>query len=230
MPKTAGSLPVLRTSNTTLPGAMFAVAATHLPLSSMTRTCGGATWDGVTPAPLVTGKKKMSVAIEILAHKPAFGGINLKIGGRTWLDAGERPHQPFGSLAPWHAIRHDAARRQFIMEQVIPGRKRIRLMEANAAHGGRNRKRHTNVIVESGFVIALTEMAMEMRVQFAQVSEALDNVGAHRTNQQPVHVEQPGHAGMEEKIDPFSFGNRLLDGELDRIDAVECLVRTRAQQ
>src|ERR1700691_3834888 len=35
---------------------------------------------------------------------------------------------------------------------------------------------------------------------------------------------------MEEKIDPFSFGNRFLGGELDRIDAVECLVRTRAQQ
>src|SRR3954468_2842025 len=35
---------------------------------------------------------------------------------------------------------------------------------------------------------------------------------------------------MEEKIDPFSFGNRFLCGELDRIDAVECLVRARAQQ
>jgi hypothetical protein len=30
--------------------------------------------------------------------------------------------------------------------------------------------------------------------------------------------------GMEEKIDPFSFGNRFLCGELDRIDAVGCLV------
>src|SRR5438128_8720487 len=35
---------------------------------------------------------------------------------------------------------------------------------------------------------------------------------------------------MEEKIDRFSFGNRFLGGELDRIDAVECLVRARAQQ
>jgi hypothetical protein len=51
MPNTAGSLPALRTSNTTLPGAMFAVAATHLPLSSMTGTWGGVTWGGVTSAP-----------------------------------------------------------------------------------------------------------------------------------------------------------------------------------
>jgi hypothetical protein len=35
---------------------------------------------------------------------------------------------------------------------------------------------------------------------------------------------------MEEKIDRFSFDNRFLDGELDRIDAVERLVRARAQQ
>ena len=172
----------------------------------------------------------MGVAFEILAQKPAFGGINLKIGRKTWLYAGERPHQPFGSLAPWHAVGHYAARRHFIIEDVIPGRKRIRFMEADAAHGGRNRKRHRDVIVERGVVIALTEVAVEMRVQFAQASEALDDVGAHGTNQQPVHVEEPGHAGMEEKIDRFSFVNRFLRGELDWIDAVECLVRTRAQQ
>jgi pimeloyl-ACP methyl ester carboxylesterase len=52
MPNTSGSLPALRTSNTTLPGAMFAGAVTHLPLSSVTGT-----WDGVTAAPLSTGKK-----------------------------------------------------------------------------------------------------------------------------------------------------------------------------
>jgi hypothetical protein len=34
----------------------------------------------------------------------------------------------------------------------------------------------------------------------------------------------------EEKIDCFSFGNRFLDGELDRIDAVERLIHARAQQ
>src|SRR3979490_1231297 len=137
--------------------------------------------------------KKLGVAIEILAHKPAFGGINLKIGRRTSLYAGERPHQAFGSLAPWHAVGHYAARRHFITEDVIPCRKRIRFMEADAAHGGRNPKRHRDVIVEGGAVIALTEVAVEMRVQFAQGPEALDDVGAHRTNQQPVHVEQPSN-------------------------------------
>src|SRR5579864_970606 len=35
---------------------------------------------------------------------------------------------------------------------------------------------------------------------------------------------------MEEEIDRFSFGNRFLRAELDRIDAVERLVRARAQQ
>jgi hypothetical protein len=35
---------------------------------------------------------------------------------------------------------------------------------------------------------------------------------------------------VEEKIDAFGFGNRFLCGELDRIDAVECLVRARAKQ
>src|ERR1700677_3601242 len=35
---------------------------------------------------------------------------------------------------------------------------------------------------------------------------------------------------MEEKIDSFGFGNRFVRGELDRIDAVERLVRARAQQ
>src|SRR6516165_10673774 len=93
------------------------------------------------------------------------------------------------------------------MEDIIPGRKRIRFMEADAAHGGRNRKRHLNVIVERGVVIALTEVAVEMRVQFAQASEALDNVGAHWTDQQPVHVEQPNHAGMEEKVDLVTAGH-----------------------
>ena len=35
---------------------------------------------------------------------------------------------------------------------------------------------------------------------------------------------------MKEKIDRFSLGNRFVGGELDRIDAVERLVRARAQQ
>ncbi len=69
-----------------------------------------------------------------------------------------------------------------------------------------------------------------MRVQFAQASEALDDVGAHRTHQQPVHVEQTGDAAMEKKIDRFRLGNRFLRGELDRVDAVERLVGARAQQ
>jgi hypothetical protein len=33
---------------------------------------------------------------------------------------------------------------------------------------------------------------------------------------------------VEEKIDRFSFDNRFLDGERDRIDAVEFLVRAGA--
>ena len=76
----------------------------------------------------------MGVAFEILAQKRAFGDVNLKIGGRTWLYAGERPHQPFGSLDPWHAVGHYAARRHFIMEDVIPGRKRIRFMEGETVN------------------------------------------------------------------------------------------------
>jgi hypothetical protein len=54
-----------------------------------------------------------------------------------------------------------------MMEQVIRGRQRIRFMEADAPHGGRNRKRHRDVIVKRSVVIALTEVAVEMRVQFA---------------------------------------------------------------
>src|SRR5579872_6838715 len=73
-------------------------------------------------------------------------------------------------------------------------------------------------------------MTAEMRVQLAQGSEALDDVGTHRTNQLPVHVEQPGHAAVEKEIDRLAFRNRFLGGELDRIDAVERLVRARAQQ
>src|SRR5579883_3462438 len=94
----------------------------------------------------------LGVAFEILSQKRAFGGVNLEIGDRAWLYAGERPHQPFRSLAPWRAVRHQAARRQFVMENVVPGRKRIRFMESDAAHGGRNRKRHRDVIVERGVV------------------------------------------------------------------------------
>src|SRR6516164_92643 len=111
--------------------------------------------------------KKMGVAFEILDEKRALSGINLKTGHRTWFDAGEHPHQGFGSLVPWHAVGQYPVRCEFIMEDVIPGRKRIRFMEADAAHGGRNRKRHHDVIVEGCVVIALTKMAVEMRVQFA---------------------------------------------------------------
>jgi hypothetical protein len=35
---------------------------------------------------------------------------------------------------------------------------------------------------------------------------------------------------MEEKVDCFSFHNRFLDGERDRIDSVERLISARAQQ
>ena len=72
-------------------------------------------------------------------------------------------------------------------------------------------------------------------MQLAQAAKALHHVGAHRTNEQPVHVEQPGYAGVEEEIDGLSFGDRLLGGELDRINtvaagraAVQERVRSRA--
>src|SRR5262249_26106764 len=139
--------------------------------------------------PAGDGEEKMSIAFEILDEKRALSGNNLKAGHRTWLYAGEHPHQGLGSLVPWHAVGQYPVRREFIMEDVIPGRKRLRFMEADAAHGGRNRKRDHDVIVERGVVIALTEVAVEMRVQFAQAPEALHNVGAHRTNELPVHVE-----------------------------------------
>ena len=58
--------------------------------------------------PACDREKKLGVACEILAQKRAVGGIDLKIGRRIWLYAGERPHQPFGSLAPWHAVGHYA--------------------------------------------------------------------------------------------------------------------------
>src|ERR1700733_12168528 len=134
-------------------------------------------------------EKELGVAVEILAQKRAFGGINLKSGRRTGLDAGKRPYQVLGGHPPWHAVGRDAARREFIMEEVIPGRKRVRLMEADATNSGRHRKRYRDVVVERDFVIALTKLAVELRVQFAQGSETLDNVGAHRTNRHPLHVE-----------------------------------------
>ena len=56
--------------------------------------------------PACDREKKLGVAFEILAQKRAFGGINLEIDRRTRLYAGDRPHQPFGNLAPWHAVGH----------------------------------------------------------------------------------------------------------------------------
>jgi hypothetical protein len=115
--------------------------------------------------------------------------MNLKISYRTWLYAHEGPHQAFHRLAPRQAIAQYAARRHFVKKGVVPSRKRIRIMKADAAHGGRNGERHRDIIVERSVVIGLAEAAVEMRVQFAQASEAVHDVGAHRTNQQPVHVE-----------------------------------------
>ena len=133
--------------------------------------------------------EKLGVAFEVLAQKAAFGGFNLKTRCSTRLYAGERPHESFGGLAPRHAVAQYATRRHFIIENVLPGRERSRLMEADAAHDRRDRKHYRDVIVERCVEIAVTEVAVEMRMQFAQASEAFDNVGAHRTNEQPVHVE-----------------------------------------
>ena len=62
-------------------------------------------------------------------------------------------------------------------------------MKADAAHGRRNGEGHGDIIIERGVVIALAEVAVEMRVQFAEATEALHDVGAHRANEHPVHVE-----------------------------------------
>ena len=139
--------------------------------------------------PAFDGKEKLGVAVEILAEQRAFGDIDLEIGHSTRLDADERPYQAFGGLAPWHPIGHETARRESALEDVVPSRKPLRLVETNAAHGGRYRERHRDVIVERGVVVTLTELTVEMRVQLAQASETPDDVGAHQTNQQPVHVE-----------------------------------------
>src|SRR5262249_34338401 len=81
-------------------------------------------------------EKTLGIAVEVLAEKRALSGIDLETGRSTRLDAGEHPDQPFGGLAPWRAVGHDAVRRQLVMKDVVPGRKRIRLMEADAPHGG----------------------------------------------------------------------------------------------
>ena len=56
----------------------------------------------------------------------------------------------------------------------------------------REARRRTAIIklsLTGGVVVALAEVAVEMRVEFAQATEARNDVGAHRANEHPVHVE-----------------------------------------
>ena len=63
---------------------------------------GHAAWRD-TPVPC-DREKKSRIALEISAKKATFGGINLKIGFRTRLNAPERLHQASHRFAPRHAV------------------------------------------------------------------------------------------------------------------------------
>src|SRR5258708_28542356 len=103
----------------------------------------------------------------------------------SWLYAHEGPHQAFHRLAPRQAIAQYAARRHFVKKGVAPSRKRIRIMKADAAHGGRNGERHRDIIVERSVVIGLAEAAVEKRVQFAPASETFPDGAAQPTTSSP---------------------------------------------
>ena len=76
-----------------LPGAMLAaVAATTV--VERNRHAGRR-----VPIPSVTGKRNWASLSKSWPNS-AFGGVDLEACGRTWFDAGEHPHQPFGGLVP----------------------------------------------------------------------------------------------------------------------------------
>ena len=77
----------------------------------------------------------MGIAVEILAEKRAFNNIDLDIGTEP---GAMRMSTLTRLLAVSFQARRRASGRQtsICREDVVPGRKRIRLMEADGAHRG----------------------------------------------------------------------------------------------
>lgn len=94
-------------------------------------------------------------------------------------------------------------------------------MITDAAHGRRNREGYGDVVVEHGFVVALAQVTMIVAMELLQAVQAFHHVGAHRTEQQPVHLEQADQCSMQEQIDGLAVGDALVGREADRIDAEE---------
>ena len=81
-------------------GQLASVANFEHDLAGRDVCCGGRAFAAVEydrhmgrryTRPACDREKKLGVAFEILAQKRAFGGINLEIGRRTWLYAGDAP-------------------------------------------------------------------------------------------------------------------------------------------
>ena len=173
---------------------------------------------------------EMGVALHIEAKEHAFGGFDFQNNRRARLQPTQRPDGRFDDLDPWHAVGRRAVRRGFVKERVVDDRQRGRIVKADAAHCGRNREGHGDVVVEHGLVIALAQVAMVVAVERPQAAKTLNHVRTHRTEQQPVHFEQADQRAVQEKINRLGFGNRLVGGEADRIDAEEVEVVGGTQQ
>jgi hypothetical protein len=87
-----------------------------------------------------------------------------------------------------------------------------------------------DVVVELGFKVHLAQIAVRMVVEPVHRAEALGHAAALRTEQHPVHLEQPVDRGVEEKVDRLRLGHALVGGELDRIDTEERFVLARAEE
>lgn len=95
-------------------------------------------------------------------------------------------------------------------------------MKTDPAHGRRNREGDSNVIVERGFVIGLTQRAVKVVMQGPQAAKALHYIGAHRAEKQPIHLEKTHQRPVQEQIDRLVIGYSFVGSKPNRIDAEKC--------
>src|SRR5262249_52427096 len=106
-----------------------------------------------------------------------------------------------------HFLRYFQPSREAIFQIEIFHGERSGVSENNVANMGRNGKSDLDIIIQDDFIIRQAKAAASMRMQFAQFSQAIDDLRAKGTNEDPIHFKEAAFGRVEEEVNCLCFRN-----------------------
>ena len=175
----------------------------------------------------IDDEHESGVAVEAAAAQSARLRRHLQRSRLAGLEIGQRPGQHLLYPDEGRAVRDLTLLRHPIAEGIILDRKRLGIVVGDPADGRVHRKGDRDHVIERSDEIGAAVGAAAVAVEILERPEAVDDAGADRAEQDPVHLEEAERGGVQEKIDRLRLRETLVGSKSQGIDAQKLGVARR---